>query len=602
MTKLEEFYITVVLISVYVCTFSVIFGCLASFISIVVFWHPKNKKPKIGAKDYLTILTVVNSIYLIINWYSITTQYIIHHYEIKPSNFFSFFVNLKNTNNLVCKFVNFSLSSTRCSSTFLTLMFSMERALAIYFPFKLRRYNRSMKNLSLMILCFLFIFCNLISLHAFISYEIVVHNLTRVSSSLSEQKLALCSIKDENVQRHNYVSFYVAIFTSVVPFFLIILANLAIVLQLKRTKNVLSIRSGYFHFPTLTMTNTNSTANPNLNTDTPISGLTRNSTNNLIVRDANFNVLNDRSSSVISESNCKTDMKSCSMSGCVRFSKSSATVTRTASFDTIVNDASTTSNLTNTQSILAQNEENQNGNTLRQLFHRVKKQVWTQNDNKNNQTIKKTNRPYLLYQNNRKVLIFRSDSRQLSTTALLKKEDSLTQTGLTNNRSISSGSSGNSSSVSRGLSTSTKFAVSTSEKDLSLRCANKKIHSTKILITLTSFYIFLNLPHLVNIFLIHVPELATRLLAPYLGKDELDSNNDNNDNNIIINSSDKIHVKYIYEIVFIVFDIFNMFNYSISALLLFVSGKIYRRHLRICLFKFANFFKRLKNALFCQYS
>ena len=99
------------LISIYASTLLVIIGCFGCFISLLVFWHSKHKRPKIRAKDYLTILTIINSIYLLVYWYNHTTQTMIDIYEFKKNDLVYIIFNFKNSNSFICKIVNYILNN-----------------------------------------------------------------------------------------------------------------------------------------------------------------------------------------------------------------------------------------------------------------------------------------------------------------------------------------------------------------------------------------------------------------------------------------------------------------------------------------------------------
>lgn len=120
------------LINISACSILVMIGCVGGFFTLLVFWHAKDKPPKIGAQNYLTILIVTNSIFLILYWLINTAPLLITYFELDANNF----INIINLNNFTCKFINYLCPVTRCMSTLLALAFSLERTFATFFHSK----------------------------------------------------------------------------------------------------------------------------------------------------------------------------------------------------------------------------------------------------------------------------------------------------------------------------------------------------------------------------------------------------------------------------------------------------------------------------------
>ena len=229
-------------LSIYCFSFLVIFGCLFSILTIMVFSHAKYKKPKIAAKNYLKFLTISNSTFLVLHWFINTTQLIIVYYKIENTGVFFNIINLINWSDYSCKILNYLCNVTRSFSTFSTLSFSLQRAYAIYFPFKMIIFKKYSKLISIFSNLALVTLPLLISLPELYNYELVEFNKTNSNSSGSGEqqndKIMLCDIKTYNVAFHTEFKFLFVIGTLLVPFIIIILSNIAIVIKLKRSKLV----------------------------------------------------------------------------------------------------------------------------------------------------------------------------------------------------------------------------------------------------------------------------------------------------------------------------------------------------------------------------
>ena len=554
MKTISKLYRGATVVNIYLCSFLVIFGCLSNLISLMVFWHSKHKKPKIGARDYLTILTIVNSVFLVSYWYSITGHVIISYYEdeISSANFLHKLLNLKNNNTFMCKLVNYSQAVTKCLSTLLTLAFTLERTLAIYFPLKFRHYKQAINLLSGAILFGIFFFSFSISIDSALFYQAYEYNVTFSIPSFSILSVKACGVPNEEKELHNKVTFYVAIFSLVIPFMLIIVANAAIVNKLRHNKknfNFSNTSTVVFFSKKFSEESTSSIVKPpNVNKNVlPIQKKLEESRffRPSITSDTSTNPsLSDHTRSFTMQSMVKTATPTHKNTAAVN------SLNCNLSFDTI-------SFLNNSEDYSCSFKN------ARRIAQTVKATGLPKRRNFFSLKNKAGKARIVIYKPNFAHKCTINDAQVKSHE--IENDDERRNNSWLLNCNWSRRFSDDNVSLLR--------AKSKSMQDFHWHCANKKIYSTKILIFLTSCYILLNIPHFIDVFLM----LSTTFQA-YLNEGVTEN-------------------KYIYHILKSVADIFYLGYFSISGLLLVSSGKIYRRHLYGLTVKMTGPLKKLRNSL-----
>lgn len=122
----------------------VIFGCFGNILSFIIFVYSNKKLPKITSSKFLILLTIVNTIYLLVHFYIETVNQIIYIFDLKNEE--NIFVKIYHfdTNSYVCKLFSYLKYCGRYLNVMLTLSFSLERTFAIYYPFQMR--IRNIKN------------------------------------------------------------------------------------------------------------------------------------------------------------------------------------------------------------------------------------------------------------------------------------------------------------------------------------------------------------------------------------------------------------------------------------------------------------------------
>lgn len=166
-------------VSIYVSSFIVFFGVFGNLISFLVFVRSGRRNPRIVTRNLLLLLTVTNSTYLILYWIhrvlpkliqpiflpplspsptsstlnpllsasnSTTTAAAIaattHQYQLD----YSIFENLLTTRNVYsCRIIIYMINVAICLNATVTVSFSIERAVAITFPFASRDLRQNYK-------------------------------------------------------------------------------------------------------------------------------------------------------------------------------------------------------------------------------------------------------------------------------------------------------------------------------------------------------------------------------------------------------------------------------------------------------------------------
>ena len=165
-------------VSIYVSSFIVFFGVLGNLISFLVFVRSGRRNPRIVTRNLLLLLTVTNSTYLILYWIhrvlpkliflpppppsptptsstlnpllfasnSTTTAAAIaattQQYQLE----YTLFENILTTRNVYsCRIIIYMINVAICLNATVTVSFSIERAVAITFPFASRDLRQNYK-------------------------------------------------------------------------------------------------------------------------------------------------------------------------------------------------------------------------------------------------------------------------------------------------------------------------------------------------------------------------------------------------------------------------------------------------------------------------
>lgn len=135
---LEDFLEKNNTINMYISLILVIFGFIGNILAFIVFLYSQKRLPKIIGLNYLTLLTVINTVYLLIHFYISTLNRLIYHFKLENTDNFLVKIYHYDTSAFSCKMVSYFRYFARFLNAMLTLSFSLERAFAIYFPLQMR--------------------------------------------------------------------------------------------------------------------------------------------------------------------------------------------------------------------------------------------------------------------------------------------------------------------------------------------------------------------------------------------------------------------------------------------------------------------------------
>lgn len=128
--------------NMYLSILLTILGLIANLISLSILIYARNRVPRIIGSNYLIILTSTSSLYLIIQFYMGTYNRIIYFFNIDYNKSFQFF----DVNIIACKLLPYLRYTMQFLNATATMCFSLERFLAVYFPFKLRSFCKAKRT------------------------------------------------------------------------------------------------------------------------------------------------------------------------------------------------------------------------------------------------------------------------------------------------------------------------------------------------------------------------------------------------------------------------------------------------------------------------
>jgi hypothetical protein len=258
-TKNDDRFIT--LANIYICTIFVLVGLIGNIISFFVFLKAGKKAPRIMTKNLLILLTLSNSIYLILFWYYSIFPKLINSFNIKAytitnttksievyenstiavtqrSSFINqIFVNryyFVNTNIVACKLISYLISVSIFLNSAITVSFSLERALAINFPLKIRNLRENYR----------YLFKLIMSIGIIVTFLFPVYNLflTNLVAANGNGKVR-CDIPSNYESLYFNFTIVFVIKTLAIPFVIITLSNISILIAIEKNKKNLLNKS-----------------------------------------------------------------------------------------------------------------------------------------------------------------------------------------------------------------------------------------------------------------------------------------------------------------------------------------------------------------------
>ena len=252
----------ITLLNIYICSLFVLVGLVGNVVSFIVFVRAGRKAPRIMTKNLLILLTISNSIYLLLFWYYSILPKLIDSFKItaiadilaaanqtnenftnlnsslpldttKPAYLASFIqiflkkVYFIDSNILICKLISYSISVSIFLNSAITVSFSLERALAINFPLKIRNLRENYR----------YLFKLIIIVVIFISFTFPVYNLflTNLVEVNANGKMR-CDIPSRYESLYFNFTIVFVIKTLAIPFIIITLSNISILIAIKRNK------------------------------------------------------------------------------------------------------------------------------------------------------------------------------------------------------------------------------------------------------------------------------------------------------------------------------------------------------------------------------
>ncbi len=153
-------------------------------------------------------------------------------YMIRLNKIYLFFKNLHlvNSNLVVCKLVTYLLGLSILLNALITVMFSMERAIAINFPLKMRNFRENYRKVFHLIIVLIILYSFL-----FPTYNIYLANV--VSRPLTNETFVTqCDIPENYGKTYFNLTIIFVIQTLAFPFFLITVSNASILMAIYKNK------------------------------------------------------------------------------------------------------------------------------------------------------------------------------------------------------------------------------------------------------------------------------------------------------------------------------------------------------------------------------
>lgn len=177
----------------------------------------------IGGLNYLGILSFFSILFLLFHWYVNVLPYFT---DLNDS------INLTDSNVIICKLFNYLRNVCRVVFAVSTLSYSLERALAIFFPFQIIKH-KSRVTAFLLVFIFLVSFTSPIHFILFYDLDANSHNMTS------------CSVAPSGQFQFEELTFFFNLYAIFLPIFIVILLNFSIVFKLKNYQVEITSDSGF---------------------------------------------------------------------------------------------------------------------------------------------------------------------------------------------------------------------------------------------------------------------------------------------------------------------------------------------------------------------
>lgn len=109
-------------------------GLFANLIALPILVYSKHRTPRIVGINYLILLTISNTLYLLIEFYINTYNRLIYYFDLDYEKSWQLFDSC----TFFCKLLPYLRYSTRLVNAMLTVGFSLERLIAVFWPLQMR--------------------------------------------------------------------------------------------------------------------------------------------------------------------------------------------------------------------------------------------------------------------------------------------------------------------------------------------------------------------------------------------------------------------------------------------------------------------------------
>ena len=247
--ELSERFETFNKINMYTTILLTPLGCIINILSVLILIYSRHKKPRIFGSKYLIVITLTNTVYLLTSFFNGTYYQIIYFFKL-DYNYYSTSFPFFNSNTHVCKTLPYLKLCAKMLNTLLVVCFSLERFIAVYFPFKARTMNSTISVsftisilISFVIPAFV-LFTN--DLRSNKGGENLIYNVYNLSRSFNYYSTIpaigsqSCTAYGKKYQTHLFFSF-VFILIVFLSYFFVSFSLFAIIAKLKRRQKNLRL-------------------------------------------------------------------------------------------------------------------------------------------------------------------------------------------------------------------------------------------------------------------------------------------------------------------------------------------------------------------------
>lgn len=137
LTNLSNQYDHYQLLNMYTSMFLATFGSIGNMFALFILIYARNKLPRIVGSNYLVLLTVTNTLFLAVHFYTGTFIRLVYYLGLDEYNRF----HVLDSSEIACKLLTYLKYCARSLNTMLTVCFSLERLIAVYYPLQMRSLN-----------------------------------------------------------------------------------------------------------------------------------------------------------------------------------------------------------------------------------------------------------------------------------------------------------------------------------------------------------------------------------------------------------------------------------------------------------------------------